>query len=109
MYSFGTIKTCTAFGGSLCVVRNNDKLFHLMRNKLFKYEKLSKEFFIKRVLKNLVVMTALSPVGNWKLRTGINNILMIVTNLINFNYKEKFVHLVRGFTPNEDFLSTFRF
>jgi perosamine synthetase len=73
MYSFGTIKTCTAFGGSLCVVRNNDKLFHLMRNKLFKYVKLSKQFFIKRVLKNLVVMSALSPIGNYKLRTSIDD------------------------------------
>jgi hypothetical protein len=68
MYSFGTIKTNTTFGGALNIVRNDKKLYHRMRSIEREYPLLSKYFLFKRYLKNLVLMSALHPVGNYNIR-----------------------------------------
>jgi len=31
MFSFGTIKTCTAFGGAITIIKNNEVLFRKMQ------------------------------------------------------------------------------
>lgn len=42
MFSFGTIKPLTAFGGALTVVRNNETLYRKMKSRLETYPMLPK-------------------------------------------------------------------
>lgn len=73
LFSFGTIKTCTAFGGSIMVVRNNQQKFQQLTEMYEKYPKLDNAFFFKRILKNSVGMVVLNNrKGNYMIRTVSN-------------------------------------
>lgn len=101
LFSFGTIKLNTAFGGALTVIRNNEILYRKANAILEAYPVEKTSFFIKRIIKNIPVMLALN-------NKYINGYGRELVSKINFEYKEKVVGLVRGFHPTEDFLSTFR-
>lgn len=60
-----------------------------------------KSFFFKKVLKNIPVFIGLgTPL--------LNSMFRPILSYLNFDYKTKFVSMVRGFQPKEDFLETFR-
>lgn len=101
LFSFGTIKLNTAFGGSICVIRNNEVLYRKAKAILDSYPAIKSSFFLKRILKNMPVMLALN-------NKYINGYGREMASKIGFEYKEKVVGMVRGFHPTEDFLSTFR-
>jgi perosamine synthetase len=99
-FSFGTIKTQTALGGCVTVIRNNEVIYRRMRELEEKYEMESNYWYIKKIVKTLPVMLALN-------NTDINQMRKYL-NYINYDYKDKAVSLVRGFKEKEDFLTTFR-
>lgn len=99
-FSFGTIKTQTALGGCITVIRNNEVVYRKMREIESKYEMETTYWYMKKIVKTLPVMLALN-------NTNINQLRKYL-NYINYDYKDKAVSLVRGFKEKEDFLSTFR-
>lgn len=101
MFSFGTIKTCTAFGGGLMVVRDDRPKYLQLKAMLHSYPVLANSFFMKRTLKNMVGIVILNThLGNKTLRR--------VCYPLKIDYKERMVGMVRGFPGTDDFLGTFR-
>lgn len=88
-FSFGLIKTCTAFGGAIAVVRDH-ALLTQMRTLYHSYPIQSRALYAKKVLKYSAVMTVLnSPFlvtryALWLRKLGID-------------YRELMVNFVRGF------------
>jgi dTDP-4-amino-4,6-dideoxygalactose transaminase len=101
MFSFGSIKLNTAFGGGLTIIRNNEVLYRKMRAMNDTYPILANSFFFKKILKNMFPMLALNvPFCNrWSRFAFI---------AVGFNYKEAVVAMLRGFPADDDFLSRFR-
>ncbi|CAD8088314.1 unnamed protein product [Paramecium sonneborni] len=104
-FSFGSIKTCSAFGGSISVIRNNEALYRKMRAIQETYPKWSQRNYFKRTLKNLIPMILLNS------KTINRSSRWIFINLFpNWDYKEFVVNSIRGFQKNpQDILQTYRF
>lgn len=99
LFSFGSIKRYTSFGGALAFVRDTEiyKKMALAHNS-FKIQ--TKSAFLKKILRSLAIAAVLnSQKGNYTFRA--------TSNLVNFNYKEFAVHNLRGFAPSKDFLEKF--
>eukprot|EP00331_Platyophrya_macrostoma_P014706 CAMPEP_0176462002 /NCGR_PEP_ID=MMETSP0127-20121128/34995_1 /TAXON_ID=938130 /ORGANISM="Platyophrya macrostoma, Strain WH" /LENGTH=349 /DNA_ID=CAMNT_0017853811 /DNA_START=208 /DNA_END=1257 /DNA_ORIENTATION=- len=102
MYSFGTIKILTAYGGSMTIVRNNDALYRKMQQIQETYPKVGDKLFWKKSLKNAVPLIALnSHFVNRAVRYIINEKLGI-------DHRELVVSLIRGFPDEPGFLGKFR-
>jgi len=101
LFSFGSIKLNTAFGGGLTVVKNNEVLYRKMKAMNESYEILPNKFFAKKIAKNLVPMVALN-------NPTMNKIIRHTANALNIDYKEAVVAMLRGFPPDDDFLPRFR-
>ncbi|KAM3139021.1 hypothetical protein pb186bvf_008832 [Paramecium bursaria] len=104
-YSFGSIKTCSAFGGSVCILRNNEVLFRKMKALQEKYPKWPQRLFLKRTIKNFIPMFLLnSKFINQKSRW------VFINAFPKWDYKEFVVSSIRGFQKDtEDVLSTYRY
>ncbi|CAD8173755.1 unnamed protein product [Paramecium pentaurelia] len=104
-FSFGSIKTCSAFGGSISVIRNNEALYRKMKALQESYPKWSQKNYFKRTLKNLIPMILLN---SQKINRSSR---WIFINLFpNWDYKEFVVNSIRGFQKNSsDVLQTYRF
>lgn len=99
LFSFGSIKRYTSFGGALTFVRDPEiyKKMTLMHNS-FKTQ--TKSAFLKKLVRSLGIATVLNnQKANYSFRAA--------SNLVNFNYKEFAVHNLRGFAPSKDFLLKF--
>lgn len=90
LFSFGTIKPLTAFGGAITVLRNQEELYRKSKSILQSYPVMPNSFYLKKILKNSIVYLALNvPQGNKAFRH--------VLSFLNIDYKSKFVSMVRGF------------
>ena len=103
LFSFGTIKTMTAYGGGLAVIRNNEVLYRKMKYTLENYPHAGNKFYAKKTAKNMFPMIATQSVtlnryGRW-----------VLNYLLNYDHREMIVSMVRGF-PDESkgFLNKFR-
>lgn len=102
MFSFGTIKPFSAYGGGITVIRNNEGLYRKMKQILDSYKFMDNSYYLKKIVKNSGVYLALNV-------PFINKNARKIFNKIDFDYKNKFVGLVRGFqTTPQTFLSAFR-
>jgi len=101
MFSFGTIKPFTALGGAITIVRNQEVIFRKAKDIVSNYPMMSNTFYFKKILKNMPVAYCLNT--PW-----INSTFRPILSKLNFDYKTRFVSMVRGFQPKEDFLDTFR-
>ena len=87
--SFGPIKTATAFGGGVIIVRNSD-LLSKMKAIHAKYPVQSSSVYLKKVLRYSIGMLLLNS-------TNVNYIIRPTLLQLNVDYKKKVVGLMRGF------------
>lgn len=100
LFSFGTIKTCTAFGGSLLVIRKSPHKYQQLKTIRDSYPILPNSFFAKRSIKNVAGIFALNThFGNRNIRK--------TCNYFGIDYKETMIGMVRGFPGTDDFLGQF--
>ena len=83
------------------MVRNNEDLYVKMRDIWIKYPQEPLSFFMKRLIKGMIIMLALN-------NTKVNGYGRQILNALGVEYKEKAISMVRGFQPDESFLNTFR-
>ena len=101
MFSFGTIKTMTSFGGGISVLRGNSELARKM-NKIHKeYTLMPNLFYFKRIINNIPGMIFLN-------NESFNKYMRIILMKFKIEYKEKMISLLRGFKTMDNFLHTFR-
>eukprot|EP00331_Platyophrya_macrostoma_P035659 CAMPEP_0176438570 /NCGR_PEP_ID=MMETSP0127-20121128/19375_1 /TAXON_ID=938130 /ORGANISM="Platyophrya macrostoma, Strain WH" /LENGTH=427 /DNA_ID=CAMNT_0017822571 /DNA_START=40 /DNA_END=1323 /DNA_ORIENTATION=- len=102
LYSFGTIKINTSYGGSLAIIRNNEVLYRKMKHILESYSELPNKMFVKKIGKNAFPWLGL----NWK---PLNKYGRLVVNYgLGIDHREMMVSLIRGFNDESDFLEKFR-
>ena len=99
LFSFGSIKRDTSFGGALAFVRDPE-IYRQMVQIHDKFEVQPKKEFFKKLIKS---MTAALLLNNQKANYGIK----AFSNLINFDYKEFVVHSIRGFNSKANYLGKF--
>jgi hypothetical protein len=91
-FSFGAIKTCTAFGGAVSVIRDKE-ILQKMRQIQSRYPLLSRRTFLFRLFRYCIVATCLNlPAANYCGR--------LISGLIGLDHKEYFIGLLRGFPVN---------
>ena len=99
LFSFGSIKRCTSFGGALSFVRDPE-IYKKMVEVHNTFPVQTKTEFLSKLVRSLVMATVLNNTkANYRFRS--------TSNLFNFNYKEFAVHNLRGFAPAKDFLGKF--
>ena len=99
MFSFGPIKTCTAFGGSVAVIRDS-RLYSAMNALHSQYPPQSNALYLKKVVKYALGIIML----NIKfLHTFVRPLARQV-----WDYKKFVVGLMRGFPPSKDLLGKYR-
>jgi len=101
VFSFGSIKTDTAFGGGVAVIRNNPSLYNKMVEIHNTYPIQNRKIFIKKLIK-------LSLIINLIKSSCLNRVSRRIFNALNFDYKEYCVSMLRGFRAQDNFLHTFR-
>jgi len=90
MFSFGTIKPFTALGGAITIVRNQEVIFRKAKDIVSNYPMMSQSFYFTKILKNMPVAFCLNT--PW-----INSFFRPILYKLNFDYKTRFVSMVRGF------------
>lgn len=90
--SFGPIKTATAFGGGVVIVRNS-KLLGQMRAIHASYQVQPSSAYLLKVLRYSLGKIALNS-------TSINCAIRPVLSQLNIDYKKYVVKLMRGFPPS---------
>lgn len=98
--SFGPIKTATAFGGGVIVVRDQ-KLLGQMKAIHAQYPVQSNKLYLEKVIRYLLGKVLLNS-------TTVNYILRPLLLQINYDYKKRVVKLMRGFPPSTG-LEIYRF
>lgn len=99
MFSFGPIKTCTAFGGAVAVVRD-PRLYSAMNAIHSQYPPQPNALYLKKVVKYALGIIML----NIKfLHTFVRPLARKV-----WDYKKFVVGLMRGFPPSKDLLGKYR-
>lgn len=102
LYSFGTIKINTSYGGCLTIVRNNDALYRKMKQIYETYPHTGNKLFVKKTVKNIFPLIGL----NWK---PLNKFGRYVLNQkLGIDHREMMVSLIRGFPDEDGFLEKFR-
>ncbi|KAL4471978.1 hypothetical protein ABPG72_018480 [Tetrahymena utriculariae] len=101
LFSFGSIKPFTAYGGGIAVLRNQEVMYRKCKDILATYPVMPNSFFLKKILKNIPVYLGLNI-------PFFNSIFRPTLSSLGIDYKSKFVSMVRGFQPKENFLDTFR-
>lgn len=99
MFSFGPIKTCTAFGGAVAVVRDS-KLYSAMNALHSQYPPQPNSLYLKKVVKYALGIIMLNTQF---LHTYLRP---IATKL--WDYKKFVVSLMRGFPPSKHLLEKYR-
>lgn len=92
LYSFGTIKTSTAFGGAMVSVRDG-KLYDDMKALNATYPVRPRSYFLKRVVKYAAVHSATSP--------ALFGLLLHVCLKLNIPHDEVITAAIRGFSGGE--------
>eukprot|EP00743_Colponemidia_sp_Colp-15_P005348 GILK01005750.1.p1 GENE.GILK01005750.1~~GILK01005750.1.p1 ORF type:complete len:424 (+),score=54.88 GILK01005750.1:45-1316(+) len=101
LFSFGTIKVATAFGGGMATVRDAETLAR-MRSLNMRYPIQSRASYAKKVLKNIPLTVVLNE--------KISPRILIPSSLFfGFDHKALVVSLIRGFDPSADLSEKFRF
>lgn len=100
VFSFGPIKTATAFGGGVIIVRNQE-VFSKMNSIHSKYPVQPKKAYVVKVLRYSLGMISLNS-------TIANNIIRRTSHLFNIDHKKYVVKLMRGFPPSTG-LEIYRF
>ena len=98
--SFGPIKTATAFGGGVIVVRNS-KILSKMKAIHAQYPIQPNNLYISKVLRYSVGKILLNS-------TTVNKLLRPILLQLNIDYKKQVVKLMRGFAPSTG-LEIYRF
>ena len=102
LFSFGTIKINTSYGGSLAVIRNNEVLYRKMKHILETYPQVGNKLFAKKAVKNMFPVLGL----NWK---PLNKYGRYILNYkLGIDHREMMVSLIRGFPDEDGFLEKFR-
>jgi perosamine synthetase len=100
VFSFGPIKTSTAFGGAVSIVRN-EEILQRMREIQATYPVQPTSTYRSKIIKYTIGMIMLDiPFFNRKSRE--------IAPYFNFDYKKFVVGIMRGFPPTRDFLGKFR-
>ena len=102
LFSFGTIKINTSYGGSLTIIRNNEVLYRKMKHILETYPAAGNKLFVKKSVKNVFPVLGL----NWKPLNKYGR--YIVNYKLGIDHREMMVSLIRGFPDEEGFLEKFR-
>ena len=100
LFSFGSIKRYTAFGGAISFVRNK-AIYSKMKaiHDTYKTQK-RREYFQKILKVGAMGLLLNNQFANFNVKR--------VSNLVGFNYKEFVVKSLRGFKLQGDFLKKFR-
>jgi perosamine synthetase len=101
MFSFGQIKRCSAFSGSIAFIRDK-KLFECMNSINESYPTQDSKLYLKRAIKFLVPYM----VAN---NHFVNYTLLSVTRAFKMDIKELIIAKLRGFNPNDNYLLKFQF
>lgn len=99
LFSFGSIKRYTSFGGALAFIRDPE-IYKKMVSIHNSFKVQSKAEFLKKLVRSLGIASLLN-------NTKVNYSFKTASNLVHFNYKEFAVHNLRGFAPSKDFLPKF--
>jgi dTDP-4-amino-4,6-dideoxygalactose transaminase len=100
-FSFGPIKTCTAFGGCVCLVRNSPETLARMREIHNRYPIQKSSTYLSKVLKTSIGMLAMN--------SRVFNILTRkISSGLGMDHKRAIVKLMRGFPPDKITLDKYR-
>eukprot|EP00826_Nyctotherus_ovalis_P049802 TRINITY_DN6042_c0_g1_i16.p1 TRINITY_DN6042_c0_g1~~TRINITY_DN6042_c0_g1_i16.p1 ORF type:complete len:233 (-),score=56.23 TRINITY_DN6042_c0_g1_i16:532-1230(-) len=99
LFSFGSIKRYTSFGGALAFVRDS-KIYEKMASVHTSFKVQTRREFCKKLVRSFGVGILLNS-------TKANYILRRLSHLFNFDHKEFGVRNLRGFAPANDFLEKF--
>ena len=100
VFSFGPIKTATAFGGGVIIIRNND-LLSKMKAIHSSYLIQPKSVYLKKVLKYSFGMLMVNS-------TRANYLTRLIGSTFNTDVQKHFIKLMRGF-PASTGLEIYRF
>jgi dTDP-4-amino-4,6-dideoxygalactose transaminase len=100
MFSFGTIKTATALGGGILIVRNNDKLIESMEEMYEDYPVQSRAKYMLKVLKYLVIKFLSRPIPF--------SIIVNILRILRVDYDNVMHNLSKSF-PGDDFFRKIRY
>jgi perosamine synthetase len=100
LFSFGSIKIATAFGGAMVRVKDAHTLKE-MRRIHDTYPVLSRMSFLKKVCRNTALLAVLN-------NPPIVGTVSLVSRHCNYDVKKRFVGLLRGF-PGDDLIQQLRF
>lgn len=100
-FSFGPIKTCTGFGGCVCIVRDSMESLSKMKQIHASYPVQKTSVYLKKLLKSAVGKLVLNN------RT-MNSTIRPIFIALNINYKKAVVKLMRGFPPELQGLEKYR-
>ena len=100
-FSFGPIKTNTAFGGGVAIVRDPTALAE-MRVIHSKYPRQDGKILLKKLFQYSIGML-------WLNNRFWNKAVRVSARFSGFDYKKFVVGMMRGFPPQKDFLGKFRF
>lgn len=92
MFSFGTIKTATAFGGSLIRVKDMD-ILNEMKRRQTRYPSRTTAFFLKRLIKYGFLHGLSTP--------ALYGLLMHTCRMVGANHDEIITSAIRGFSGGD--------
>ncbi|EQC39061.1 hypothetical protein SDRG_03269 [Saprolegnia diclina VS20] len=92
MFSFGTIKTSTAFGGAMFRVLNND-ILDGMKRRNNRYEPRSRMFFLQRLVKYSALHGMTSP--------PLFGLFLKACRQLGYNHDEVITSQIRGFSGGD--------
>ena len=99
MFSFGQIKRCTAFAGSICFVRD-PMLYEKMNQINESYPTQDTQAYFKRILKFSVPFVALN-------NRAANFIICEAFKMLHLDVKEAIISRLRGFPSTSNYLNKF--
>lgn len=100
-FSFGPIKTCTAFGGCVCVVRNSPEILARMREIHGRYPVQKATNYLNKVIKTSIGMLAMNT-------RFVNMLTRKFSSTVGIDHKKTLVKLMRGFPPDKITLDKYR-
>jgi perosamine synthetase len=99
MFSFGTIKTATALGGGILIIRNNDWLYNKMIEIYRTYPVQSRRSFFVKALKYFLIVLMMRPF--------VFHLIVKLSKVICFDYDAMVQNLSKSF-PGEDLFPKIR-
>ena len=101
MFSFGQIKRCTAFAGSICFIRE-PQLYEKMDKINENFRAQDKKAYFKKILKFSIPFVVIN-------NKPANFLFCEVFRMLNLDLKEIIISKLRGFQPSSNYLSKFEY